>query len=1021
MTESANLQNDVPPETSIPGASLESILRTQELRNRPSRPPDHEKENLVLVSLANALADSPGSILQTLVDKVFELLRADSAGLSLLTKDEKRFYWAAIAGAWRPHAGADVPRNSCPCGDVLDHNIPMLFTHWERRYENFSRTVPIVEEGLFVPFYVNGKAVGTIWAFAHDNRRKFDAEDLRLLERTSRFASAAYQVVESIENLKLEIAAREKAEAAVRELANRLEADVRVRTQDLERSTRDLLDTNKALEREIVERQRASEALRVRELNLRLLIDSIPAPVAVMTPVGEVEGVNQPVLEYFGKTFEDLRNWGTSDAVHPDDLPHAIEVWMEAIKTSQPYDVKERLRRFDGVYRWFEVRGFPLRDPDGRIVNWCVLLTDIDDRQRAEEALRASERNLSLNINAMPTLLASARPDGWGDFFNQRWLDYTGLPAEQLEGWGWANPIHPDDVEGLLTMWQSSLASGTPLQAEARMLRFDGVYRWLLFRASALRDESGEIVKWYGNAVDIDDRKRAEEALRASELSWREIVDSIPGLVATLNASGEVEFINRQILEYFGKPGTELKNWARIGAIHPDDLPRVIEAHNNAIKGGQTYESVHRLRRADGKFRWFQVRGLPVRDSKGPGSGWYLLLTDIDDRKQAEEKLRRSEAFLSEAQRVSLTGSFSFRLATDEVTFSNEMCRIFELVPPVSLEMIRSRIHPQDLPVFRENLERTRRGDPNDIENDLRLLLPDGSVKTIHIVAHLTRDQRGELESIGTVQDVTQRRLSEEAVGKARTELANMARVTSLGMLTASIAHEINQPLFGIITNAGSCLSMLSADPPDIDGARETTRRTIRDGNRASDVITRLRTLYSKKDPTPESMNLNDATREVISLSLGDLQRHRVVVRLELADDLPLVTADRVQLQQVIMNFVRNALDAMSNIDDRPRELLIRTEREGGDAVRLSVRDAGVGFEPQAANRLFEAFYTTKTEGMGIGLSISRSIIEAHQGRLWATPNDGPGATFSFSIPCITGTLAAESNGGQPDVRTDAA
>jgi signal transduction histidine kinase len=182
-----------------------------------------------------------------------------------------------------------------------------------------------------------------------------------------------------------------------------------------------------------------------------------------------------------------------------------------------------------------------------------------------------------------------------------------------------------------------------------------------------------------------------------------------------------------------------------------------------------------------------------------------------------------------------------------------------------------------------------------------------------------------------------------------------------------------------------------------------------------------LRTLYSKKDPSPESMNLNDATREVISLSLSDLQRHRVIVRQELADDLPLVRADRVQVQQVILNLVRNASDSMSKVDDRPRELLIRTERDGGDRVRLSVRDAGVGFEPQAANKLFQAFYTTKTEGMGIGLSISRSIIEAHQGRMWATANDGPGATFSFSIPCRAGTLAAESNGSRPDGATDAA
>jgi PAS domain S-box-containing protein len=780
---------------------------------------------------------------------------------------------------------------------------------------------------------------------------------------------------------------------------------------ELKRRTAELAEANQALTAEIARRERAEQALQAREFSLRLIVDSIPAPVAVMTSAGQVQSVNRPTLQYFGKTLEDLKRWGTGDAVHPDDLQHAIEVWMEAIKTGHAYEVKERLRRFDGVYRWFEVRGFPLKDPDGAILNWCVLLIDIDDRQRAEEALRASERNLSLNINAMPTLLASARPDGWGDFFNQRWLDYTGLPAAQLEGWGWASPIHPDDAEGLLGIWRSSLVSGAPLEAEARMRRFDGVYRWLLFRANALRDGSGNIVKWYGNVVDIDDRKRAEQAMRASELSWRDIVDSIPGLVATLDSTGEVGFINRQVLEYFGRPSAELKSWALMDCVHPDDLPRLIESRTKAIKAGELYESVHRLRRADGVYRWFQVRGLPVRDSKGPPNGWYLLLIDIDDRKQAEEKLRRSEALLAESQRLSLTGSFLWRVANDEITWSKQLYRIFEFEQsvPINLERISDRIHPDDLGACRARIERSRQ-DGSDVQLEFRLQLPDRSVRHIYVVAHANRDQNGQLEYTGAVQDVTQRRLSEEALATARTELANMTRVTSLGVLTASIAHEVNQPLFGIITSADTCLLMLSTDPPDIDGARETARRTIRDGNRASDVIRRLRALYSKKDPSFELMDLNEATREVISLSMSDLQRHRVILQPELSDDLPLITADRVQLQQVIMNLVRNASDAMSNVDDRQRDLLIRTEKDKANGVRLSVKDAGVGFESHAADKLFEAFYTTKKEGMGIGLSISRSIIEAHGGRLWATANNGAGATFSFSIPCGAERVVVREN-----------
>jgi signal transduction histidine kinase len=227
-----------------------------------------------------------------------------------------------------------------------------------------------------------------------------------------------------------------------------------------------------------------------------------------------------------------------------------------------------------------------------------------------------------------------------------------------------------------------------------------------------------------------------------------------------------------------------------------------------------------------------------------------------------------------------------------------------------------------------------------------------------------------------------------------------MSRVTSLGALTASIAHEVNQPLSGIITNASTCLRMLATDPPNVDGALETARRTIRDGLRASDVISRLRALFAKKSVTTESMDLNQAAEEVIALARSELQRKRVILRPELAVDLPPVTGDRVQLQQVVLNLLMNASDAMSGIDDRPRQLVIRTERDEGDCVRLSVQDTGVGLEPQDLDRVFDAFYTTRSDGMGIGLSISRSIIERHHGRLWAVPNDGPGATFLFSIPC---------------------
>jgi len=384
------------------------------------------------------------------------------------------------------------------------------------------------------------------------------------------------------------------------------------------------------------------------------------------------------------------------------------------------------------------------------------------------------------------------------------------------------------------------------------------------------------------------------------------------------------------------------------------------------------------------------------------GNEGVAFVLDLSEQKRAERALRRSEAFLAEGQHLGQIGSFSWRVATDEITWSAELYRIHELEigVPVTLERIRSRVHPEDVGLIEKMkmVDQAREGG-HDFEWQYRLLMPDHSIKYMHAVAHAAPDQDGQLEYIASVQDVTARRLAEEARDKARSELTHVARVMSLGTLTASIAHELNQPLSGIVTNANTCIRMLAADPPNVDGARETVRRTIRDGNRASEVITRLRALFGKKETTNESVDLNDATREVLALLSSELQRNRVILQQELADDLPTVTGDRVQLQQVILNLLRNASDSMSAVDDRPRQLLIRTEGDEDGHVRLTVQDAGVGFDPQVADRLFESFYTTKNDGMGIGLSVSRSIIESHHGRLQAKLNNGPGAAFSFSIP----------------------
>ena len=588
MTAAAEMAAEVPLATSsLRGqVPLDAIVRTDELSHRPSRHPDYAGENNALVALSSALADSPQCILQTLADRLLQVLRADSAGLSLLTKDENRFHWAAISGAWRPHTGGGTPRDFGPCGDVLDRNAPMLFAHWELRYPYLAEATPLADEGLLVPFYVKGKAVGTIWAIAHTDRRKFDGEDLRLLQSLGQFASAAYQTVEATEAIRAEIAAREKAEAEARQWADRLETKIQC-----------LIDSN--------------------------------------------------------------------------------------------------------------IIGIFILDREGRILEANDAFLQLVGRARAE--------------------------------LDAGFLCWTDLTHED-----WRKANHPSlaEVSG----------TGAVQTCEKEFMRKDGSRVPVLLGAAPLRGGMDQCAAF---VVDLTDRQRAEAMARRSEQRYREI----------------------------------------------------------------------------------------------------------------------------------------------------------------------------------------------------------------------------------------------------QSEMAHANRVAVIGQMSAGIAHELNQPLSGIVTNANTSLQMLARNPPDIGGASETIRRTIRDANRASEMIKRLHALFAKRGGLTELLDLNEVTREAIALSLLDLQRSLVRLRVECADDLPPVIGDRVQLQQVILNLLRNASDAMSACDDRPRELLIHTAGTEPHGVLLAIQDSGSGIDPANFERVFEAFYTTKAGSMGMGLSISRTIIEAHGGKLWAAQGMPRGAIFQFILP----------------------
>ena len=346
----------------------------------------------------------------------------------------------------------------------------------------------------------------------------------------------------------------------------------------------------------------ANEALGESERNSRLVVDSIPGLVALLTAAGEVEFANRQILEYTGTTLEELKQWGTNDTVHPEDLPHVIHVFTQSIVSGSPYEIVQRLRRSDGVYLWFQNNGFPLRDASGHVVRWCVLLTDIDERKRAEDALRESERESRLIVDSIPGFIAAFTPGGEVEFVNRPTLEYFGKTLEELKRWGTGGETHPEDLPRVVEVFTRSIVSGDPFEFEVRARRFDGVYRWFQSRGFPLRDTNGHIVRWYNLLIDIDERKRAEEALAASERNLKLTIDTIPALAWSARPDGSAEFFNQHYLDFIGLSAEQASGWGWTAAVHPEDVSGLAAMWKRIMASEAPGEAEARLRRYDGEL-----------------------------------------------------------------------------------------------------------------------------------------------------------------------------------------------------------------------------------------------------------------------------------------------------------------------------------------------------------------------------------------------------------------------------------
>jgi PAS domain S-box-containing protein len=500
------------------------------------------------------------------------------------------------------------------------------------------------------------------------------------------------------------------------------------------------------------------------------------------------------------------------------------------------------------------------------------------------------------------------------------------------------------------------------------------------------------------------ERKGLEEALQSSERRLRLITDTLPTLAWSALPDGSNAFVNQRWLEYTGISAEEAAGPGWQAAFHPEDIGKHTEKWRASLATGQPFENEARLRRAaDGEYRWFLIHGAPLRDEPGNIVRWYGTATDIEDHKRTEQALRRSEAFLADAQKMSHTGSWAYDVASQRMIHSSEEYhRLFGFDPAASIpdpdEWVR-RIHPDDRQRAIESMGQ-KVSEGIDYEVDFRTVHPDGTIKYVHGTAHPVLSPSGDLvEIVGSSIDVTERKRAEEARLDAQNKLAHANRVTTMGQLAASIAHEVNQPITGVVANARAALRFLGAQPADLTEVRHTLGEIVKDGNRAGGIIARIRALVKKMPPRKDRFDMNEAIVEVIALTRSEIVRNGISLKTHLAKELPSVHGDKIQLQQVLLNLIVNAVEAMSSESNRLRELLIVTSEHGSNGVRVAVNDSGPGVDQEAVEHLFDAFYTTKPSGMGMGLAICRSIIETHGGRIWATPNTPRGAVFQFHVP----------------------
>jgi PAS domain S-box-containing protein len=914
------------------------------------------------------------------------------------------------------------------------------------------------------------------------------------------------------------------------------------------------------------------EATHRSEKELRDLIETIPAMAWTTLPDGSNTFANKRWAEYTGLSAQDTAGSGWQAAVHPENVEQYLRKWSASLASAEPFEEEARFRRAaDGEYRWFLVRAVPLRDDQGNILRWYGILTDIEDRKRAEALLAGEKRILEMVakgeslpriLDCLCLLVEEHTRDALTAILlvEDGRLRHVGKPnlppayVEAVEGKiavgpkvgscgpaayfarqvivsdittdpsfdtlrdvvplfpslraVWSTPIMSSEgkVIGTFAMYYREPRSPTPGDQEIieqvthlagvaiQRARLDrdlaereakirhlvdaniiGIFIWEIeggileandaflhilgydredlaagrlrwteltppewlegdmqrrpeymmtgrlhpFEKEFFKKDGSRVPVLIGLAdfeesgrqgvafvLDLTERKRAEDELRASEELKRRIIESSRDCIKVLDLDGNLLFMSsggQQLLEIDNIQSYLNSCW--IDFWQPEDRPKISEAVATAAAGGIGKFQAF-CPSAKGAPRWWEVITTAICNADGQPEQLLSVSRDITERKQAEEELRASEArfrtFVDHA-------TDAFMLHRDDGTIldvNRHACESLGYSRDELIGIAPADFDPDANAAFVQNIrERLESGETVSFEGRNRR--KDGTVFPVEVRVREFR-QGGPRLSISLTRDITERkraeaeaRESERRYREVQMELAHANRAATMGQLTASIAHEVNQPIAATVTNAQAALRFLGAQTMDLDEVRQSLNDIVKDGNRAGEVIGRIRDLIKKAPPRRGRLEINGAIREVIELTRGAAVKNSVSVHAQLADGLPLVQGDRVQLQQVLLNLIINAIEAMSGPGEAARELVISTGLAESGGVLVIVRDTGPGLAPAILERAFESFYTTKPSGMGLGLSICRSIVEAHGGRLWASANDPQGAVFQFAVPAV--------------------